>query len=528
MISYDHAPAFSDPNPAPGLFPFMTSAPSQPEPQLGKAMARGAGAMLAISLLTKGLGFAGQLVLAALLVPDDFGLVALTVGIIDTCGLIQKLGLREMITHRQRRLTRWLSPAIWIAGAGGFASASLLAVLSLIAPTIFDADSSLTLLIIVGAIGNAQLGFIETLESALAARLRFGPIARIRVGEVIVRTGLSVLFAALGLGAMSLILPRPIVMFLHTIALWATVRPKLSRTPQLRRWRLMIADSSKVFFSHTAQVVTRQGDRLLLGLFVGEAMLGAYFFAFGLSTQGVILLVQSLTGVLAAGLSKLQDEPSRQRRAFLDAIGVIALISVPLLAIQSASCEALLLLLYKDRWVDAIAPLQILSIGAAISAIGWNNNAMFVARGLFREQLIMSWIGAIGFLVVVTVSAWRGGPIAVAWGVVGYRAVYIPISLTIAAGGGRRTLGKALGAALGPALVATASIVPAWWLGRRVGASGDPIDLASEIVIIVTLGGALYWILARLLLRETYARFSARVRTMLPDRVSSRVPGWAL
>jgi len=512
----------------PGNLKPMTSAPNQNEPHLGKAVARGAGAMLAISLLTKALGFGGQLVLAALLVPDDFGLVALAIGLIDTCGIVQKLGLREMITHRQRRLTRWISPALWIAGAGGLLSASLLVGLSFLAPTIFDADSSLTLLIIVGAIGNAQLGVIETLESALAARLRFGPIARIRVGEVILRTGLAVLFAASGFGAMSLILPRPIVMFLHATALWITVRPRVSRTPQLRRWRLMIADSSKVFFSHTAQVLIRQGDRLLLGLFVGEALLGAYFFAFGLSTQGVILLVQSLTGVLAAGLSKLQDNPSRQRRAFLDAIGVIALVSVPLLAIQSASSEALLQLLYKERWAEAIAPLQILSIGAAISAIGWNNNAMFVARGKFREQLIMSWIGAAGFLSVITTCAWFGSPIAVAWGVVGFRAVYVPISLTIAAGGGGKTLMCALGAALGPGLVAAISILPAWWLGHTVGASGEPLALSAEIAIIVSLGSALYWLLARLLLRDTYARFGARVRTMLPGRVASRVPSWAL
>ncbi len=505
----------------------MSQADSTP-PNLGHTVARGAGAMLAISFLTKALGFGGQLVLAALLVPEDFGLVALAIGLIDTCGIIQKLGLREMITHRQRHLSRWLSPALWIAGAGGLVSASLLVAISFFAPSIFNTDSSLTLLIIVGAIGNAQLGFIETLETSLAVRLRFGSIARIRVAEVILRTGLSLGFAAMGLGAMSLLLPRPIVMFLHTVALWIAARPRLCRTPQFRRWRLMVRDSSTVFFSHTAQVIMRQGDRLLLGLFVGDAMLGAYFFAFGLSTQGVILLVQSLTGVLAAGLSKLQDDAPRQRRAFLDAIGVIALISMPLLAIQAACSDALLTLLYKDRWADAIAPLQILSLAAAISAIGWNNNAMFMARGLFRAQLVMSWIGAIGFLIVITTSAWFGGPIAVAWGVLAFRAVYVPIGLTVAAGGGWETYFRAVGAAVRPGLIAGASVLPAWYLGHRVGASGEPLALVAEIAIIVSLGSALYWLLARLLLRKTYARFSARVRTMLPGRVSSRIPGWAL
>ena len=504
----------------------MTGEPSQQG--LGAAVARGAGAMLVISLLTKVLGFAGQLVLAALLVPDHFGLVALAIGTIDTCGLVQKLGLREMITHRQRHLTRWLSPALWIAGVGGLASALLLIALSFVAPTIFDAEKSLTILIIVGAIGNAQLGFITTLESALAVRLRFGSIARFRVGEVILRTGLSLGFAALGLGAMSLILPRPIVMLAHAIALWLAVRPKVTRRPQTRRLKLMFADGSRVFMSHTAQVMMRQGDRLLLGLFVGEAILGAYFFAFGLSTQGAIMLVQSLTGVLAAGLSKLQHDPQRQRRAFLDAIGVIALVSVPLLALQAACSEALLVLLYKDRWLNAIAPLQILSLAAAISAIGWNNNAMFMARGLFKAQLVMSWIGAIGFLATVTTCAWLGGPVTVAWGVLAFRLVYVPLSLTVAAGGGAQTYTATMTSALGPALVACVSILPAWWLGTQIGATGRPLDLLAEIAITVLIGSSLYWALARLFLRHAYARFSARVRTMLPDQVSSRVPTWAL
>ena len=506
----------------------MNKANAHSGPQLGKAIARGAGAMLAISLLTKALGFVGQLALAALLVPEDFGLVALAIGVIDTCGLVQKLGLREMITHRQRHLSRWLSPALWLAALGGLVSAALLIALAFAAPAVFKVDDSLTLLIIVGAIGNAQRGVLETLEASLAAQLRFGVIARVRVGEVVLRTALSLAFAAMGMGAMSLILPRPIVTFAHASALWLCARPKLSRRPQLRRWRLMLGDSARVFSSHTAQVIMRQGDRLLLGLFVGEAMLGAYFFAFGLSTQGVILLVQSLTAVLAAGLSKLQSNPERQRLAFLDAIGVIALVSVPLLGIQAACAEALLVLLYKDRWLDAVAPLQILSVAAAISAIGWNNNAMFIARGRFREQAIMSWIGAALFLLIVTTCAWRGGPVTVAWGVLAFRATFIPVTLTVAAGGGWRTYRAAVAAALGPALVACVSILPAWWLGELAGQSGRPLDLLAQIAITSAIGSLLYWILARTLLRDTYSRFSARVRTMLPDRVASRVPSWAL
>ncbi len=491
-------------------------------------MARGAGAMLAISLLTKALGFLGQLVLAALLVPEDFGLIALTIGLIDTFGLVQKLGLREMITHRQGRLRRWLSPALWIAGAGGLVSAALLVGIAFVAPAIFDAPPSLTTLLIVGASGNTMRGIVETLETALSVQLRFGAIARIRIGEVILRTALSLVFAAMGLGAMSLILPRPIMMLLHGAALWGVVRPRLSRTPQLRRWRLMFRDGAQVFASHSAQVIIRQGDRLLLGLFVAEAALGAYFFAFNLSTQGVILLVQSLTGVLAAGLSKLQHDPGRQRRAFLDAIGVIGLVSIPLLALQSAVSDPLLRLLYQDRWTEAIAPLQILSLGAAVSAIGWNNNAMFMARGLFKAQLVMSWIGAVGFLVVITSCAWMGGPIAVAWGVVAFRCVYVPITLTVAAGGGRPTLVSAIASAINPAIIACVAILPAWWLGSMVGAPGDRLALAGQIAITLAMGSALYWLLARLLLRATYARFASRVRTMLPARIATRVPSWAL
>ena len=137
-------------------------------------------------------------------------------------------------------------------------------------------------------------------------------------------------------------------------------------------------------------------------------------------------------------------------------------------------------------------------------------------------------IGAIGFLSVITLCAWQGGPIAVAFGVVGFRLVYVPITLTVAAGGGWATMRSAIASALAPGIVATAAILPAWWVGLKVGAPGDRVSLGLQILVTLAMGAALYWLLARLLLRHTYTRFGARVRTMLPDQVSSRVPAWAL
>ncbi|GAB5497554.1 MAG: hypothetical protein Phyf2KO_26340 [Phycisphaerales bacterium] len=514
---------------------------------MGHTIARGAGVMVGVSLLGKVLATISQFLLAGLLLKTEFGYVALTIAVADTVGIVQKIGLREMLMHRQASLADWINPAMWAAAVGGLATLLLLLAVAPIMPWLFDSSRELIELTAVASVGSGVFGFILVLEAVLAIQLRFKTIGAIKTGEMFTRITLQIVLAFMGFGAMSIILPRTLTWIFHAISLIIIVKPKVLRRPELNKWREALPDSTNLFMVISSQVAVRQGDYFLLGLFAADAVVGAYYFAFNLSTQAMMLVAQSLTSVLASGLGKLKSDINRQVEAFLRAQELISFVAVPMLVLQVISAGPLLTGLYGDKWELAVVPLQILSIAACWTAVGWNCHAMFAATGRFRQQRIVVISGMVGFVVLICLCAWLGDSVTVAIGVLAFRAVFIPIQIAVAAYGRVAVALKSVVYMLGPLVVAAIASVPAVLAGAIVrdeiapaigesfrgsslesfvGANGMRGAMIVQVLLMSAVVAVLYNLLARLMLRETFSRFSSRMRAVLPARVLKLVPSW--
>lgn len=516
---------------------------------LGRSVTRGASVMVSVSLIGKVFATISQFLLAGLLLDTEFGYVALTLAMADAIGLVQKLGLREILMHRQARIESWISPAMWAAGIGGLATLLLLLAVAPLAPLIFDTSRELVGLIAVASAGSGIFGFVLVLEAILAIQLRFKTIGAIQTAEMFVRMVLQIALAFAGWGAMSIILPRTLTWVLQAIALTCIVRPTVRRRPEWNKWSEVARDSKNLFLMNTALVAVRQGDYFILGLFAIESVVGAYFFAFNLSTQAMMLIAQSLAPVLASGLGKLQSDINRQVKAFLSAQELIPFVAVPLLVMQTIAADPLLRGLYGNKWEEAILPLQILSIAACWTAIGWNCQAMFAATGRFRYQRIVVISGSVFFVVLITLLAWLGDAVTVSIGVLIFRAVYIPVQIATASYGRVSAAVRSVGFMMGPLMVAGIAAVPSILLGvvaqdsaapvfaewaadgalnGALGERGEQAAMLLRVFVMSVSLGLLYALLSRIILPGTYGRFRQRVRTVMPGRVERRVPGWLL
>jgi len=509
------------------------------EPPIGQAVARGATAMVGVTLLTKLLASFGQLVIAMYVMDEEFGRWALALSLAEMFGIVNKLGLREILTHRQKNIDEWVSSALWAAALGGILTLAVIGAIAPFAPRIFNSAPEFAGLLLVAGIGFASIGFSDVFQAKLAVEFRFGVIAKIAAAEGVVRIAAQIGLSVLGMGAMGLVLARSVTWVAQAVALGIAAKPKIKLNPEFSLWKRAYSDCSNIFVIRIAEVVIRRSDVLLLGLFVGDAVVGMYYFAFGLSTQVIMLLAQSLTGALAAGLSKLQDDVARLRKAFLSVVRLITFIGVPLLVTQAAACGPLLRFLYEDKWEGAIAPLQILSVAGCIAIAGWNTNAVFTARGLFRRQLVIRVVGCIVYLAAMLVAASGGNIIAVATTVLVYRMFYGPVQIALATDGGWKVAGEVILAILRPfnvagvgailAVLLTSAVDPAILgiadiAGDHAGRAADFLRLV--LISSVTLG--LYYVGARMLLGETYREFAERTRTILPARIADRVPSWLL
>lgn len=509
------------------------------EPEIGRSVARGASAIVGVAVLAKVMATLGQFVIAAYLSDTEYGLWGKALAIAELVGFVQFLGMREILVNRQKQADEWINAVFWVTVFAGIATLLAGGGLAYALPNVFGTDPKLSPLVFAAAVAVVVVAFSEIFQGKLALDFRFGTVAKITAIEGFVRVLGQITVAVLGFGALGLILVRATTWTCQTIAFAINARPRLSLRPDFARLREVRRDMSNIFLTRLAELALRRGDVLLLGVFAPDAITGVYFFAYGLSLQFAILICQSLSGVLSAGLSKLQDDLPRLRKAFFSAMRVLSFMGVPLLVIQAATCGPLLRLLYMEKWEAAIVPLQILSISACFSLAGWNTTAVFTARGLFRRQMYFRIGSGVVYLVAMTIAASQRSAVAVAIAQLAFTTVYIPFQITIATGGGWMAVRESVLSVFRPFSVAAAGAAVAIWTASMLDSKISLVTLIAgvyagrvgefiRLVMIASITGALYAAGARLILRGTYGEFAQRMRQIMPVRLASRIPAWML
>jgi O-antigen/teichoic acid export membrane protein len=370
--------------------------------------------LMAQTLGSKFVGMAGQVLLAWLLTPDDLGLWAKASIIMGFSALIQQAGLRETLIHRQRTYHLWANSAFWMSVGLGMLGAVVTAAAAWPA-AYFVHEPRLFGLLLVLAATAPLMSLDQVAEAKLQNQLRFALLASVNWGIAVLQLALTVVFAAIlprEFKAYSFVLPRPVIALSRLAVLWNAAKPPVRRQFDFRRWKFMLSDSATLFISNLFLMLQWQGDYIVLGLlFLDQTILGVYFLAFNLSIQTMQLFTGNLTGVLFPALSKLQGDPERQIRAFLDATRLLALVAVPLCFLQMGVADPGVRLFFQDlKWQDAIPVLQALSIGMAFRVVASPGGSLIQAQGRFRVILITNIINAIVFLTLVTIGAKFGKP----------------------------------------------------------------------------------------------------------------------
>jgi len=501
----------SDPPPAP-------SDPPTAAATLTQRTSRGYAYMLAQTFGAQAVTVGGYVALGWLLFEEDFGLYALTTTISTGAELVQRVGLRTILIHRKRHFDRWGNAAFWMSLCLGLAAALAMALLAPIAALDwFYGEPRLPGLILVLALCMPFRAMTIVPESRLMADLRFRYLAGTRLLVVVTMMALTILFAALGFGPYSFVIPFPIVEALRLAVLWRAAAPRIRLDLHLRRWRYMVGDSAVLFVANFSQYVTNQCDYVVLGLFHADYVVGLYFFAYNLSRRATRLLTTSLRDVLFPALSSIQDEPERQTRAFLRASRLLAIVGVPACLVQAAAAEPLFsAVLPRDRWDDAVPLVQILSIGAVFRTMGMPAFSLLRAQGRFRALTGLNLLVAALFLVGVIVGAALGAATGVAFAVALLMAVTGPLQIYIAirhGGGGWRDV-FAVHAV--PCAIGAIAVGGAWGLARLVPAW--PARDWIQLVLIPVAATTLYLPLIRLAAADDCADLVQRLRAILQRR----------
>ncbi|MEI8197159.1 MAG: oligosaccharide flippase family protein [Phycisphaerae bacterium] len=382
----------------------------------------------------------GQVVLAWLLQPEDFGLINLALSITMFGTMMQGNSVREVLVQRQHQFKRWANPAFWMSLTMGLVTMLILTAMAPIAAWVYGDKRVIGLILVVAAsIPITSLSLIPRVK--LEKSLNFKTWSLISVAEFMGNVVLSIVLALLKFGPYSYVLPLLLVPIVKLVVIMPLTHTKLPHLRlDLHRWRHLFKDNGLSLLALFLLTVILQGDNVILGMLQPAVVVGIYAFAFSHSMQTIAFLSNSLGLVLFPTLTKLQGDRPRQLSAFLRATDTIAMLSVPICFVQAVVIDSLIRIFFQPKWYGAITLAQILSVGMAVRTITWPASSLLQAQGRWLQRVLILAGTAPIFLGAVALGAWQYGGPGAAFAEAAFFLLVDPIWIVVAVRGSGGTL----------------------------------------------------------------------------------------
>lgn len=389
----------------------------------------------AVAKLTAQLvSWAVTLVVLRILSPADYGLMAIVMVVISIVGGVAEFGIGASLVQAP---TLDHTALARIVGALGLVNLACGAAVALCAPwfATWFGDPELLPLIQVAAV-QFLFSAVEVVPQSLLQRdLDFSRVARIEIAGAFVTSFSTLTLAFAGFGVWALVLGWLVGGAMRAALFAATGRLVLPRFGA-RGIGAHVRFGGTITITRVIWQITVQMDTIIAGRFLGREMLGLYSVAMQFATLPMNKVMGVVNQVALSAVSRMQEERERLRTRLLEALRLLALVSIPCLWGMSSVAPELVDAVLGPKWGSAVIALQLVSLVAPLRMLLAIFATALAAIGRAELELRNTTVGA----VVMTVSFLTG----VQWGLPGLAAswlVAVPVTAAICLPRTARALG---------------------------------------------------------------------------------------
>jgi lipopolysaccharide exporter len=475
---------------------------------------RGALWTISTGMGSRAIGLVGTLLLTRFVAPEEYGEVTVAVVLVMTANQFSSLGLGQYLVARPESdpSTTWHVTTYHVL----LGLLALFGVLAFAGPLGRSLDAPGMVRFLPGLALATLLDRISFVPERLLVRdLRFGPLSGTRSASEVLYSVTCVGLAALGWGALAIVIGNVVRSVVRLVLFAALVK----RKEWLQPYRLTLRQTSELFafgvpmaLGALAAFAARRWDNLLVARFFGPGPAGMYNLAYNLADVPAIQVGEQIGDVLLPSFARL--EPERRGAALVRSMSLLGLVVFPLAVGLGAVAPTLVSAIFDPRWQPMAPMLLLLSALSVARPVGWTIASYLQARQLPR---LIFWLEGwkLLWLVLCLVTFGRVSPLFACAAVGVAFAAHALASLWVV----RRIDGVPLAKSLGSLLPASLACLPmvGGVLGLRklleiLGGVGPVVGLTLEIVagaLCYALGAVLF---ARHATRDLVARVLDAVR----------------
>ena len=455
--------------------------------------------------------FVSTLVLARLLVPEDFGVVAAAMTVIALFEIGLDLGVGSALIHDQEKgitprvqTAFTLNVGVAVLLTGAFVAAAPLVALWFRVPDQVDVFRAVAFYLLIRSLGQVH-------DAVLRRDMDFRRRTRAEIARAMTRLVVSVALAFAGMGVWALVWGLLAAEVAGTVVNWLLVpfRPRFTvdRTavPTLLSFGLAVVAVQAV------SVVSTNADYLAIGRVLGPEDLGQYTMAYRLPELLIDNVYWIFSSIALPLYSRARAEGTAEsfKDSMLRALTLLTFFGFPMGTALALVARDAVPVLFSEQWLPAVVPMVLLALAAGVNAIGYASGDIFPALGrpglLLRLDIVFATVEIAAFFLIAS-----HGITAVAWVHLLSGVVYMACRMVVA----NRLVGSSL-AECGRAML------PAVWVSLGTAALAAPVLVLMEpgvaslaaVIAAGAAGGALGALLgARSTVAELVKTVTSRAR----------------
>lgn len=381
--------------------------------------------MVSFKLIDRSIGLVSTIVLARLLVPADFGLVAMAMILIGALQLLIAFSfdvplIQNQNAGRDQFDTAWTFNVL-------FASlcAVLLASIAGIASQ-FYREQRLEIVIYFLAIGFAVQGFSNIGPVIFRREMRFDREFKFLLGKRLASLVVTIPVAFWLRDYWALVIGQLFGTFVSVALSYyvSDYRPRFSLKAKVE----LFHSSKWLMINNMLQFLNGRAAEFVIGRLAGTDTLGLYTIASEVSTLPTTELVAPINRAAFPGYSRLASDIEALRNSFLNVISVIALFALPAGIGIASVADLMVPAVLGWKWMRAIPLIQLLAICGVIQALQTNITYIYLATGHLRDVTIIGitqFAVLLGFLIPGIIY---GGTTGAAWAFLGTALLMIPVN----------------------------------------------------------------------------------------------------
>ena len=391
-------------------------------------MAKGAAWMVSLKFVIRSMGLVSTIILARLLLPTDFGLIALGTAMIAVVEIFSSFNFEVALIQNQEAKRSHYDTAWTLNLILAVVTGVVLALLATPTAEFYD-EPRLAIVIYFLAVGVVITGIGNVGIVDFRKNLEFHREFRFMLSQKIVSFVVVVPLAFIFRNYWALVAGILAGRIAGTGASYIMhpYRPRIA----LSAWRELFHFSKWLLLNNAIYVLRHRSADFIIAKIAGARQLGVFTLSYEISSLATTELAAPIDRAILPGYARMSTNLEALRDGYFSVIGMIALIGVPAAIGIAATAELFVPVLLGPNWLETIEVIQILAVAGSISILATSIGSICIAAGKPKYLIPLGGVYVIILLPLLLILTPRFHGLGAAWAYLGAAAISLPVQLFI-------------------------------------------------------------------------------------------------